>query len=107
MKKKIFASSMKNPPKIFEIVILLLVGITAVLWFRERNEIGKTCFLFLLIYMFMRFYKRDNATNGGNRMTKFPEMVYKRPDLDEVKGKLTALTERLKNAKSYDEAKAV
>ena len=47
-----------------------------------------------------------SETNGGNRMTKFSEMVYKRPDLDEVKGKLTALTERLKNAKSYDEAKA-
>ena len=40
-------------------------------------------------------------------MTKFSEMVYKRPDLDGVKSKLTALTERLKNAKSYDEAKAV
>ena len=38
---------------------------------------------------------------------KFSEMPYKRPDADAVKAKLQELTERLKNAKSYEEAKAV
>ena len=38
---------------------------------------------------------------------KFSEMPYKRPDPDAVKAKLQELTERLKNAKSYEEAKAV
>lgn len=38
---------------------------------------------------------------------KFSEMPYKRPDPDAVKESLRALTERLKAAKSYEEAKAV
>lgn len=40
-------------------------------------------------------------------MIKFSEMSYKRPDLDEVKARLSALTERLKAAQSYEQAKAV
>lgn len=38
---------------------------------------------------------------------KFSEMKYTRPNAEEVKAKLAALTEKLKNAKSYDEARAV
>lgn len=39
-------------------------------------------------------------------MIKFSEMPYTRPDLDGVKEKLAALTERLKNAGNYQEARA-
>ncbi len=39
-------------------------------------------------------------------MIKFSEMPYARPDLDEVKGRLAALTERLKSAENYREARA-
>ena len=39
-------------------------------------------------------------------MIKFSEMPYARPDLEAVKGEYTALTERLKAAKSYEEARA-
>ena len=38
---------------------------------------------------------------------KFSEMIYKRPDLEAAKGKLTELTERLAKAADYEEAKAV
>ena len=38
---------------------------------------------------------------------KFSEMPYSRPDPDAVKNGLKDLTERLRNAKSYEEAKAV
>ena len=38
---------------------------------------------------------------------KFSEMPYARPDAEAVKAKFTELTERLKNAASYDEARAV
>ena len=38
---------------------------------------------------------------------KFKEMKYERPDPAEVKAQLKALTERLKAAKSYEEARAV
>ena len=38
---------------------------------------------------------------------KFSEMPYKRPDPEEVKIELQELTGQLKNAKSYEEAKAV
>ena len=38
---------------------------------------------------------------------KFSEMPYERPDLDAVKGQLSQLTQRLKAAAGYDEAKAV
>ena len=38
---------------------------------------------------------------------KFSEMPYARPDLEEVKAQLAGLIERLKNATSYAEAKAV
>ena len=38
---------------------------------------------------------------------KFSEMPYERPDLEQLKAKQTELTEKLKNAKSYQEAKAV
>ncbi|MCH5190355.1 MAG: M3 family oligoendopeptidase [Oscillospiraceae bacterium] len=38
---------------------------------------------------------------------KFSEMPYERPNLEELKAKLSAITERLKSAKSYEEAKAV
>ena len=38
---------------------------------------------------------------------KFSEMPYKRPDPEEVKAELEALTERLKAAASYEEARAV
>ncbi|MBR5344040.1 MAG: M3 family oligoendopeptidase [Oscillospiraceae bacterium] len=38
---------------------------------------------------------------------KFSEMPYKRPDPEAVKHDLQELTEQLKNAKSYEEAKAV
>ena len=38
---------------------------------------------------------------------KFSEMPYQRPDADATKSALQALTERLKAAKSYEEAKAV
>ena len=38
---------------------------------------------------------------------KFSEMPYKRPNPEQVKAELTALTERLKNAQSYEEARAV
>ena len=40
-------------------------------------------------------------------MITFPEMPYERPDPEELKAKLKALTERLQGAKSYEEAKAV
>ncbi len=40
-------------------------------------------------------------------MTKFSEMKYERPDLDGVKAQLSSLTRRLKEAGSYDEARAV
>jgi len=36
---------------------------------------------------------------------KFKDMPYQRPDLDEVKKQITAITEQLKNAKDYAEAK--
>ncbi len=39
-------------------------------------------------------------------MLKFSEMPYTRPDLEAVKAEYAALTERLKAAQSYDEAKA-
>lgn len=55
---------MNRLPQISEIIILLLVGITAVLWFYMESKIGNYCFLILLIYMFFRFYKNDNG-NGG------------------------------------------
>ncbi len=38
---------------------------------------------------------------------KFSEMPYQRPDPEAVKKQLRELTERLQNAKSYDEAKAI
>ena len=38
---------------------------------------------------------------------KFSEMPYERPDLEALKGKISALTARLKGAAGYDEAKAV
>ena len=38
---------------------------------------------------------------------KFHEMPYARPDLEQVKGQLAGLTRRLKEAASYDQAKAV
>jgi M3 family oligoendopeptidase len=38
---------------------------------------------------------------------KFSEMPYKRPDAQSVKAELADLTERFKNAKSYEEARAV
>ena len=38
---------------------------------------------------------------------KFKEMPYKRPDPEELKSKVRDLTERLKNAQSYAEARAV
>ena len=38
---------------------------------------------------------------------KFSEMPYKRPDPEAVKAELTDLTERLKNAESYEAARAV
>ena len=38
---------------------------------------------------------------------KFSEMPYQRPDLEQLKAKQTELTEKLKNAKSYQEAKAI
>ena len=38
---------------------------------------------------------------------KFSEMPYKRPDTEQVKAKFSELTERFKNAKSYEEARAV
>ncbi len=38
---------------------------------------------------------------------KFSEMTYKRPDPDAVKSEQRALTERLSNAQSYEEARAV
>ncbi len=38
---------------------------------------------------------------------KFSEMPYERPDLDAVKKQYSALTERLKAAESYEEARAV
>ena len=38
---------------------------------------------------------------------KFRDMPYQRPDLEQVKGQLAGLTRRLKQAASYDEAKAV
>ena len=37
---------------------------------------------------------------------KFSEMPYARPDTETVKKQLTELTERLKNAGTYEEAKA-
>ena len=40
-------------------------------------------------------------------MMKFSEMPYQRPDLEGVKGRMSAFTARLRAAKSYDEAKAV
>ena len=38
---------------------------------------------------------------------KFSEMPYARPDGEQIKNNIKALTERLKNAKSYDEAREV
>jgi len=38
---------------------------------------------------------------------KFSEMIYERPDMEEVKATLTSLTEALKEAGSYEEAKKV
>ena len=38
---------------------------------------------------------------------KFSEMPYKRPDAEAVKAGLSGLTERLKAAESYEEARAV
>ena len=38
---------------------------------------------------------------------KFSEMPYKRPDAEEIINEIRALTERLKNAQSYEEARAV
>ena len=38
---------------------------------------------------------------------KFHEMPYRRPDLDGIKAQLSELTQRLRGAASYDEAKAV
>ena len=38
---------------------------------------------------------------------KFSEMPYTRPDLEKLKAKQSELTEKLKNAKSYQEAKAI
>ena len=38
---------------------------------------------------------------------KFSEMPYQRPDPEAVKAELQDLTERLKNAQSYGEARAV
>ncbi len=38
---------------------------------------------------------------------KFSKMPYERPDLEALKGKISALTARLKGAAGYDEAKAV
>ena len=38
---------------------------------------------------------------------KFSEMPYERPDLDAVKKQYSALTERLKAAGSYEEARTV
>ena len=38
---------------------------------------------------------------------KFSQMPYERPDLDELKAKMTTLIEKLQAAKSYEEAKAV
>ena len=40
-------------------------------------------------------------------MITFPEMPYSRPDMDEIKKSLKALTERLQAAKSYEEAREV
>jgi M3 family oligoendopeptidase len=40
-------------------------------------------------------------------MTKFSEMTYTRPDIEQVKKTFSALTERLKNAQNYEEANAV
>lgn len=36
---------------------------------------------------------------------KFSEMKYERPDAEQLKAELNGLTEKLKAAKSYDEAK--
>ena len=38
---------------------------------------------------------------------KFKEMKYERPDMDEVVKEIAANTEKLKNAKTYEEAKRV
>lgn len=38
---------------------------------------------------------------------KFSEMTYERPDLEDVKAQLTTLTERLKAAGNYEEAKSI
>lgn len=38
---------------------------------------------------------------------KFSQMVYERPDIEQVKGKLTELTARFAAAESYEEAKKV
>ena len=40
-------------------------------------------------------------------MIKFSEMKYERPDVEAAKQKLAELTERLKNAESYEQAKAI
>lgn len=56
---------MKKVPRFFETIILLLVGITAVLWLYEKSRTEKKWFLFLVIYMFFRFYKRDDDHDGG------------------------------------------
>ena len=41
------------------------------------------------------------------KIMKFSEMVYERPDLEELKKKMTELTERLQGADSYEAAEAV
>ena len=38
---------------------------------------------------------------------KFSEMPYSRPDAEQLKSQMAALTERLKVAETYEEAKAV
>ena len=40
-------------------------------------------------------------------MIKFSEIPYSRPDIDELKAELQALTDELSAAASFDEAKAV
>ena len=47
----------------------------------------------------MNMWKENNM--------KFSEMTYTRPDIEKVKAEQSALTEQLRNAKSYEEARAL
>ena len=53
-----------------------------------------------------RLYNKQVGLKGEHIIMKFSEMSYKRPDPEKIIAEIKEATEKLKNARSYEEARA-